>query len=215
MLTRVGAGHVARACAETGALLVHLSTDYVFSGDADRPYVENAPTAPVHRLRPQQARRERAVAAGPRELTTSCAPRGCSATARTNFLTTMMRLEREQERVPVVDDQRGSPTWAHDLAAALIVLADSRAPFGVYHCTNSGETTWFGFAKAIFAELGADPGRVVPVATDISARPARRPTYSVLGTNRWQSVGLPLLPSWRIALHSAVAQAQAVGTLPP
>ena len=69
--------------------------------------------------------------------------------------------------------------------------ADSRAPFGVYHCTNSGETTWFGLAKAIFTELGADSGRVVPVTTDVSARPARWTAYSVLGTNRWQSVGSP------------------------
>ena len=210
----LGAGHVARACAETGALLVHLSTDYVFSGDADRPYVESAPTAPVTAYGRSKLAGERAVAAAVQNhyiVRTAW----LFSEARTNFLTTMMRLEREQERVSVVDDQRGSPTWAHDLAAALIVLADSRAPFGVYHCTNSGETTWFGLAKAIFTELGADSGRVVPVATDISARPARRPTYSVLGTNRWQSVGLPLLPSWRIALHSAVAQAQAVGTLPP
>ena len=98
-----------------------------------------------------------------------------------NFVKTMAGLERERDTVSVVDDQRGSPTWSADLARGLVELGAIRgAPAGIYHCTNGGDTTWFGFTQAIFDELGADPSRVLPTTTDAFPRPAPRPAYSVL-----------------------------------
>ena len=124
-----------------------------------------------------------------------------------NFVKTMARLERERETESVVDDQRGSPTWSFDLARGLVALGESGAAGGVYHCTNSGETTWFGFTQAIFEELGADPARVLPTTTDAFPRPAPRPAYSVLGNGRWVGAGLPAVQPWRDALHEAFAVA--------
>jgi dTDP-4-dehydrorhamnose reductase len=120
-----------------------------------------------------------------------------------NFVKTMARLERERETVSVVDDQCGSPTWSRDLARGLFALTREQAPPGTYHCTGSGETTWYGFTRAIFEELGADPERVRPTTTDAFPRPAPRPAYSVLGTGAWSAAGLPAMPPWREALTQA------------
>ncbi len=106
-----------------------------------------------------------------------------------NFVKTMARLEKQRGTVSVVDDQRGSPTWSADLARALVELARSQAPAGTYHCTGTGNTTWFGFTQAIFEELGADPARVLPTTTDAFPRPAPRPAYSVLSDRAWRWPG--------------------------
>src|SRR3954470_2746485 len=115
----------------------------------------------------------------------------------------MVRLQREGETVSVVDDQRGSPTWSRDLARGLIALASSDAAAGTYHATNAGDTTWHGFTQAIFEELGADPGRVLPTTSEAFPRPAPRPAYSVLSARAWEQAGLPALPGWREALAEA------------
>jgi dTDP-4-dehydrorhamnose reductase len=120
-----------------------------------------------------------------------------------NFVKTMARLEKERDTVSVVDDQRGSPTWSRDLANGLLALAGSDVRAGVLHATNRGETTWYGFTKAIFEELGADPERVLPTTTDAFPRPAPRPAYSVLSPRSWDEAGLPPLPDWRSALAAA------------
>jgi dTDP-4-dehydrorhamnose reductase len=122
-----------------------------------------------------------------------------------NFVKTMVRLERERDVVSVVNDQRGSPTWSRDLAGGLVAIGGSAAEPGIYHCTNAGETTWFGLAQAIFEELGADPGRVSPTTTEAFPRPAPRPAYSVLGNRRWRAANLPAMPHWRDALRAAFA----------
>jgi dTDP-4-dehydrorhamnose reductase len=103
----------------------------------------------------------------------------------------------------VVDDQRGSPTWSADLAAGLLELASADVPGGVLHATGAGETTWYGFARAIFEELGADPDRVRPTTTDKFPRPAPRPAYSVLSGTAWANAGLTPLRPWREALAVA------------
>jgi dTDP-4-dehydrorhamnose reductase len=107
----------------------------------------------------------------------------------------------------VVDDQHGNPTWTADLADGLIalVLAADRVPPGVLHCVNADSTTWFGLARAVFTEVGADPGRVRPCSTAEFPRPAPRPANSVLDTAGWAAAGLPELRHWRSALHAAVA----------
>ncbi|MCW2530244.1 MAG: dTDP-4-dehydrorhamnose reductase, partial [Pseudonocardiales bacterium] len=124
-----------------------------------------------------------------------------------NFVKTMARLEGERDTVSVVDDQRGSPTWAPDLAAGLIELGRSveSVPAGVYHLTNTGDTTWYGFTQAIFEALGTDPARVHATSSADFVRPAPRPAYSVLSERAWVNAGLTALPPWRDALRTAFA----------
>ena len=194
---------LATACARIGARLVHVSTDYVFPGDASRPYEVDDPTGPASVYGRTKLAGEQAV----REIH----PDG-SHVVRTawvygaggaNFVKTMCRLEAQQPTVSVVDDQRGSPTWTRDLASGLLELAGSEVSPGVLHATNRGETTWCGFTKAIFSELGADPGRVLPTTTDAFPRPAPRPAYSVLSPSAWDGAGLTPLRGWREALAEA------------
>jgi dTDP-4-dehydrorhamnose reductase len=196
---------LAAAAKSTGARLVHVSTDYVFAGDATTPYDEGAQPDPRSAYGRTKLEGERAVL---RELPDAYIVRTAwvYGAVGNNFVKTMARLERERETVSVVDDQRGSPTWSYGLATGIVALAASGAPGGVYHCTNAGETTWFGFTRAIFEELGADPDRVLPTTTAAFPRPAPRPAYSVLGNRRWLAAGLEPLPHWRDALHEAFAR---------
>jgi dTDP-4-dehydrorhamnose reductase len=115
----------------------------------------------------------------------------------------MARLERDKDTISVVADQHGSPTWSRDLAKGLWALAREGAPAGTYHCTGNGQTTWHGFAQAVFEELGADPARVLPTTTDQYPTPAKRPAYSVLSPRAWQEAGLPAMPEWRASLKEA------------
>lgn len=200
------AGWLARACAAHGARLVQVSTDYVFAGDATEPYPVDAPVGPRSVYGRTKLAGEQAVRA---LLPDACyVVRTAWVYGQTggNFVKTMVRLEGERETVSVVADQRGSPTWSADLARGLVALGRSGAPAGVYHCTNSGDTTWYGLTRAIFTELGADPDRVRPTTTDQFPRPAPRPAYSVLSPAAWLAAGLPAMPPWQDALHRAFAE---------
>jgi dTDP-4-dehydrorhamnose reductase len=193
------AGIVARAV----PYLVHVSTDYVFAGDADEPYAEDAPLAP-------RSAYGRTKAAGEWGVQAHCPSSWIVRTAwlygggGPNFVKTMARLARERGTVSVVADQRGQPTWTMDVAKAVKRLVDERAPFGTWHATSRGETTWHGFARAVFEELGHDPERVLPISTGEFPRPAPRPAYSVLGHDAWRMARLPLLPHWRESLAAAL-----------
>jgi dTDP-4-dehydrorhamnose reductase len=122
-----------------------------------------------------------------------------------NFVDTMLRLERERESVDVVDDQVGSPTYALDLAAALVELGRREdVPAGVLHYVNAGRASWFELAREVFRLAGADPDRVRPTDTASFPRPARRPAWSVLSTRAWEAAGLPAPRSWQVALAAAL-----------
>ena len=200
-----GAANVARACSGAGARLVQVSTDYVFPGRATTPYAEDAPLAP-------QSAYGRTKAAGEWAVRAECPEAWVVRTAwlygahGPNFVKTMARLAAERDTVGVVDDQRGQPTWTHDLATAISDLVHAGAPFGTYHGTSDGDTTWYGFAREIFDALGLDPDRVQPVTTDAFPRPAPRPAYSVLGHDAWAASGLSGLPDWHSALERSVAE---------
>ncbi|HVF03310.1 MAG TPA: dTDP-4-dehydrorhamnose reductase [Frankiaceae bacterium] len=198
--------HLALAAESIGARLVHVSTDYVFPGDATEPYDVDAPTAPRSAYGRTKLAGERAVLATSQASYVVRTAWVYGATGR-NFVKTMAKLERERETLSVVDDQRGSPTWSYDLATGLVELVRSDAPGGVYHCTNAGECTWWEFARAVFEEVGADPERVTPCTTADFPRPAPRPAYSVLSDRAWRDAGLTPLRSWRDALRVAFEQA--------
>lgn len=202
---------LARACATRGARLVHVSTDYVFPGDArSTPYPEDHPTAPRTAYGRTKLAGERAVL---EELP------GASAVLRTawlygvhgrNFVRTMIDLEARRDTLDVVDDQRGQPTWSTDVAVRIAdlgpLLGRAEGAHGVFHATSSGEATWCELAKEVFRGIGADPDRVHPTTSEAFPRPAPRPAYSALGHDRWKEIGLEPLRDWRPALHEALSR---------
>jgi dTDP-4-dehydrorhamnose reductase len=203
-----GPAHLAAACARTGAVLLHVSTDYVFAGDATTPYAEDAPTAPRSAYGRTKLAGEQAVLATLPETGYVVRTAWLYGAGGGNFVHTMIKLERVKDTLDVVDDQRGQPTWTVDLADRLVRLGEAAlagtAPAGVYHGTSSGETTWFGLTREIFRLLGADPERVRPTTSAAFARPAPRPAYSVLGHNRWQQAGIEPIRDWSESLSCAM-----------
>lgn len=203
-----GAGALARACHARGVPMLHVSTDYVFSGEATRAYEPDAATGPR-------------TVYGRTKLDGECAVLESDAQAwvvRTawvyganggNFVKTIARLAETRSTLSIVEDEIGSPTWAADLAAGLLELADCLAvrqgpPHRVLHCTNSGQASRFEFASAIFTAFGLDPGRLQPCPSTEFPLPAPRPAFSVLSDGSWRAAGLVPLRSWQDALTAAV-----------
>ena len=200
LVNGVGAGNVAEACGT--ARLIHISTDYVFDGTATSPYPEDAVPGPRSAYGRTKLHGERAVLLHPGAYVVRTA--WLYGANGSNFVKTMLTLEKSHETLSVVDDQVGQPTWSRDLAAQLIRLGESTAAPGIYHGTNSGRTSWFGFTRRIFELIGADPDRVLPTSTEQFPRPAPRPTYSVLGHKRWAQEGLSPMRPWDEALSEAI-----------
>lgn len=199
----IGAENLARAAAAEGAVLVQLSTDYVFGGGATSPYAEDAPLAPMSAYGRTKAEGERRAQAAHPEGTVIVRTAWLYGQHGPNFAATMLALAAQRDTLTVVDDQRGQPTWTRDLAEQIVRLLDSGARSGVVHGTSSGETTWFGFARAVFEEAGLDPERVQPTDSSTFVRPAPRPAYSVLGHDGWARLGLEPIREWRSALADA------------
>ncbi|MGB8387605.1 dTDP-4-dehydrorhamnose reductase [Mycobacterium sp.] len=204
-----GPEHLARACARVGARLIHVSTDYVFHGDADRaepdPYEPGDQTAPQGVYARSKLAGEQAVlAALPQAVVVRTAWVYTGGTGN-DFVAVMRRLAAGDGPVDVVDDQTGSPTYVGDLAAALLQVVDDRVPGPILHAANEGAVSRFGQARAVFEECGADPARVRPVSSAQFPRPAPRPGYSALGSRQSVAAGLRPLRPWRAALVAALA----------
>ncbi len=197
---------IADACARTGALLVQVSTDYVFAGDATSPYPEDAPPSPINAYGRGKLVGERAVLAMPTGYVVRTA--WLYGEHGRNFVSTMLRLASQRDTLDVVDDQRGQPTWSYALAGRLVELGRAGlagdAPPGAYHGTASGDTTWYGLALAVFSRAGLDPARIRPTTSALFPRPACRPAYSVLGHERWAAASMPPMRLWRSMLDEAV-----------
>jgi dTDP-4-dehydrorhamnose reductase len=205
-INATGAANLARAAADGGAILVQVSTDYVFDGTATAPYPEDAPRHPVSAYgRTKAAGEQRALDLNP-DGTLIVRAAWLYGEHGPNFAKTMVRLASDHDTVSVVDDQIGQPTWTLDLAHQIVALLDAGAPAGVYHATNSGRASWFDFAQAIFREAGLDPARVKPTDSAQFMRPAPRPAFSVLGHDAWGRIGVEPLRHWREALTDAAAQ---------
>jgi dTDP-4-dehydrorhamnose reductase len=203
--TAVNGHAVQTLAAAAGKRLIHLSTDYVFDGAATVPYPEDTAPAPINAYGRGKAIGEQAVLAAGGYVVRTAWLYGAHGP---NFVRTMLRLADQRDTVDVVDDQQGPPTWSYALARQVVALAGAaaagRAAPGAYHGTAAGSTTWYGLARAVFAEAGLDPDRVHPTASDRFRRPARRPAYSVLGHDRWPGTGVAPLPDWRPMLAEAM-----------
>jgi dTDP-4-dehydrorhamnose reductase len=186
--------------------LLHVSTDYVFDGTATEPYPVDAPTAPRSAYGRTKAAGERAVAAAGGDATVVRTAWVYGAHGG-NFVRTMAGRALAGAPVSVVDDQIGSPTWAADLATGLVALGARPGPVPpVLHRTDAGAVSWYGLARAVYEELGADPALVAPTTTEAFPRPAPRPAWSVLDGSAWLAAGLPAPRPWRTALHLALQE---------
>ncbi|MEM8854385.1 MAG: dTDP-4-dehydrorhamnose reductase [Pseudomonadota bacterium] len=203
-------GRLARLCAERDVPFIHLSTDYVFDGTADRPYRESDPIAPMGVYGKTKADGEAAVlAAGGRALVLRTAwvysPFG------KNFLKTMLRLGRERDLLRVVDDQHGNPTSALDIADGILALGRKaedwpQAPT-VFHMAGAGDATWCSFAREIFAVSSSSPC-VEAITTADFPTPAKRPANSRLDCTALRERMGVMLPSWRDTLAEIVARVE-------
>jgi len=209
LATRVngaGPGYLAEAAQAVGAVLVHISTDYVFAGDKKSPYGEDDPTAPLSAYGRSKLAGEKAIAESGLERFYILRTSWLYGPGGKNFVETMIRLASEREELRVVADQFGSPTYTGDLATAIFRLLALPAPaYGVYHLSNLGECTWHTFAEAI-VELARMHGeavkalRVVPIATSDYPLPAPRPAYSVFSKDKYLHATGAALPHWRDSL---------------
>jgi dTDP-4-dehydrorhamnose reductase len=200
----VGAANLARGCAASHAWLVQLSTDYVFSGEADAPYPEDAVMAPRTAYGRTKAAGEWAVRAHLPERSWILRTAWLYGWRGTNFVTTILRLAAERDTVSVVADQHGQPTWTIDLAHRIIDTVEVQAPPGIYHATAAGDTTWHGLAQEALRLTGEDPARAEATKTAAFPRPAPRPAWSVLGHERWSAAGLAPMRHWDDALKEAL-----------
>jgi dTDP-4-dehydrorhamnose reductase len=202
----LGPQNLAVAASKIGARLVQISTDYVFSGDASAPWSESAEHNPQSVYGSTKSEGEKFVeAALPADSYVIRTAWLYSAEGK-NFAKTMTNLAlKSAGEVKVVNDQIGQPTFAGDLAKQIIELVLSESPPGIYHGTNGGQATWFEFAQAIFSIAGADVSRVIPVSSSEFPRPAKRPTYSVLGHDAWAGTHIPAMRNWKIALEEAMS----------
>ncbi len=201
-----GAANLASAASLAGARLVQVSTDYVFDGSATSPYAEDEPYGPISAYGRTKAAGERmALEANP----------GATFVVRTawlygahgpNFAKTMLKLAESKDTWAVVDDQVGQPTWTGDLARQIVTMIDADAPAGIYHGTNGGQVSWYGFARAVLEEAGLDPERITTTDSSAFVRPAPRPAYSVLGHEAWNRAGVAPMRDWRDALRAASAE---------
>ncbi|WP_326630401.1 MULTISPECIES: dTDP-4-dehydrorhamnose reductase [unclassified Streptomyces] len=198
---------LAAACREHGVVLLQVSTDYVFAGDTEKPYPEDAAVGPRSAYGRTKLAGERAVLDTLPDTGYVVRTAWLYGAHGPNFVRTMIKLEGVKDALDVVDDQRGQPTWTADLADRLVRLGQAAlagaVPAGIYHGTSGGQTTWFGFTREIFRLLGADPARVRPTTSDAFVRPAPRPAFSVLGHDRWAAAGMEPIRDWRAALEEA------------
>lgn len=201
----VGPALLASAVADCGGRLVHVSTDYVFAGTATAPYSPDDPTAPRTAYGRTKLAGEIAALTALPERTTVVRTAWLHGGPRANFVATMLRLAAQGTDPDVVDDQIGSPTYAGDLAGALIELGRSDVLCGVLHYVNAGQASWCEFAREVFALAGADPSRVHAVDSAAFGRPAPRPPWSVLSTYAWTAAGFSAPRPWRDGVRDSVA----------
>jgi dTDP-4-dehydrorhamnose reductase len=209
-VNRDGPSHLAEACANNRAALVHVSTDYVFAGDKIGAYVESDPVAPISVYGASKEAGEREVRS---RLEQHFIVRTSWLFGRNgaNFVKTMLRLAKERDELRVVDDQHGCPTSAMDLAGAIALIADRVASgtkgWGTYHYTGRGKTTWCGFAKEIVraqAEITGRRPEVTAISTSEYPTPARRPQNSELDSSKIRAeLGIETM-DWRAGMRAVI-----------
>ena len=196
---------LAAACSRIHAKFVHISTDYVFSGEANSPWKETAATSPSSAYGRTKMDGERFVLDTYPNNSFIVRTAWLYSPWGRNFVKTVLKIAlHETKSMEVVNDQIGQPTSALDLASQIQLMVNLDISPGIYHGTNSGQTSWFELAQQIFTLAGEDPCRVVAVDSKHFPRPAKRPAYSVLGHEHWVTQGLNPMRNWRDAVKDAL-----------
>jgi dTDP-4-dehydrorhamnose reductase len=205
-INAVGAENVAIAAKTCAAKLIHISTDYVFSGESETPWKIDDKCSPNSAYgRTKLAGEEKVFSAYP-ERSLLIRTAWLYSPWEKNFLRTVLRLASvNSEQIPMVNDQIGQPTSAMDLAIRIIELAESSIESGIFHGTNSGAATWFDFASEIMRLNGDDQLRLKPVSSSDFVRLAPRPKFSVLDHSAWEKYGFLPMQDWKLALHHTMA----------
>jgi dTDP-4-dehydrorhamnose reductase len=199
-----GVEHLAKSCEKNKVLFVHISTDFVFDGSSKVPYSTDDPVSPLSVYGLTKAEGEyRALSCNTKTILIRTSWVYSSFGA--NFVKTMIRLGKEKTEIGVVNDQTGCPTWAHDLAAAILQVIDNKdqISYGIYHYSNQGPITWFEFASAIM-EIYPLPCKVNPITTAEYPTAAIRPVYSVMDISKILSVPGLSAPNWRTSLIACI-----------
>ena len=198
----LGSKNLGEACRNYNNTLIHISTDFVFDGDASRPYTEESTTNPLSVYGDTKLKGEKVIAQGLAKyfiIRTSW----LYSEYGQNFLKTMLRLASEREEIGVVGDQIGSPTYAKDLAKVILKIIDTKNKnFGVYHYSNEGAVSWYDFAKEIF-RLSNSTIKLNKIETKDYPTPAMRPKYSILNTEKISKVLRIKIPDWQSSLARA------------
>ena len=206
-----GPGILASACRDSGALLVHISTDYVFDGSKKSPWKEDEPKAPLNIYGESKLQGEKRVEARCENyliIRTSW----LFGLNGPNFITTMLDLSKKRDELSVVNDQEGSPTSTRDLAwgIKMLVMHDLR---GVFHCCNSGSCTWFDLCRFVFEKRGIKGVTLKPVPSESFPRPAARPEYSVLDTSRFKKFTGRKMRPWQQAVSEYLSDLEKGATI--
>lgn len=191
--------NMARLCKELSATLIHISTDYVFDGQGNVPYRETDETNPLNNYGKSKLAGEEAILiSGLRDFYIIRTSWLYSRFGK-NFVKTIARRAMKNEGSAITDDQFGAPTFAGDLANAILSIMKLKPESGVYHYSNSGVTNWYGFGSSVYELSEADTGLVTPRRTEVSE--LQRPAFSQFDVSKWESAGLPTPPEWRKSLE--------------
>lgn len=198
-----GPKNLAKALRAHGGRLIQISTDYVFDGSATNPYPEKTQTAPLSAYGRTKEGGEQAVLAEYPESSLIVRTSWLYGKSGSSFPKSILNAGKVKEHLDVVDDQIGQPTWTKDVATMVHSLVKSGPRSGIFHATNSGQTSWYGFARKIFQLAQWNPDRIRPVPSSAFPREAPRPAWSVLGHGEWEKNGLPAPRPWELALEDA------------
>ena len=203
-VNQVGTQNVAIAARELNIPLIHISSDYVFSGTKSQPWNINDVAEPTSKYGVSKLLSERKIQEIWPDKSLIFRTAWLYSPYKRNFAKTMIRKAlASKQAVSVVNDQTGQPTNAHDLAAQILSSVRSQIPSGIYHATNSGQATWWDFACRLFQLCGESTDRVKPIMSQDLPSRVKRPTYSVLDHSEWSKVGIGEMRDWKVALDES------------
>ena len=202
-----GVKNLVAACQSVRSTLIHFSTDYVFNGSSSSPWLESDKRDPISEYGKSKAQAEQILEESFSEKSIIIRTAWLYSKYGANFVKTMVKLSQgDSQRIEVVNDQIGQPTFATDLADKTIELIQSSQKSGIFHGTNSGETSWYELARYIFEINQADSSRIHPISSSASSFKAARPSYSVLSHQQWDRANIAVMRPWNIALKSAMPE---------
>jgi dTDP-4-dehydrorhamnose reductase len=206
-INKTGAVNLAVQCEQHGAVMIHVSTDFVFKGDVARPLKEDDEASPISVYGKTKLDGELAVAAAlPRHFTIRTG--WLYSEFANNFVKTMLKLGSERDELKIIADQVGTPTYAIDLAGFILLIITSQSQaYGTYHYSNEGVTSWFDFARAIF-DISATQVKAIPIRTDEYPTRATRPGYSVMDKSKTKQTFNVEIPYWRDSLINCIGKLQ-------